>query len=123
MNDGNEYFYDKLEWVRVRVEEEHWNDLSPTAPSARGAESAAERKSPYSIVVGYPSSERSEILTFTGFHDAVRTGTCRMVVIKKASSHLFENYGAQFILGSYFTCQEYIGLEECSHGESRQFKL
>ena len=51
MNDGDEYFYDKLEWVRVRVEEEHWNDLSPVAPSERGSETATERKSPYSIVV------------------------------------------------------------------------
>ena len=56
MNDGDEYFYDKLEWVRVRVEEEHWNDLSPVAPSERGTESAAERKSPFSITVRRPNS-------------------------------------------------------------------
>ncbi len=53
MNDGDEYFYDKLEWVRFRVEEEQWNDLSPVAPSERGSEIAAERKSPYSITVSF----------------------------------------------------------------------
>lgn len=51
MNGGDEYFYDKLEWVRVRVEDEHWNDPSPVAPSDRRPESATERKSPYSITV------------------------------------------------------------------------
>lgn len=55
MNDGDEYFYDKLEWVRVRVEEEYWNDLSPVAPSERGNESVTERKSPYSIAVSVPA--------------------------------------------------------------------
>ena len=55
MSEGNEYFYDKHEWVRVRIEEEHWNDLSPIAPSDRGAETAEERKSPYSLIVRYPS--------------------------------------------------------------------
>ena len=52
VNEGDEYFYDKLEWIRIRVEEEHWHDLTPVAPSERGSESAAERKSPYSITVG-----------------------------------------------------------------------
>ncbi len=52
VNEGDEYFYDKLEWVRIRVEDEHWHDLTPVAPSERGSESAAERKSPYSITVG-----------------------------------------------------------------------
>ena len=55
MSEGNEYFYDKHEWVRVRIEEEHWNDLSPIAPSDRDAETAEERKSPYSLIVKYPS--------------------------------------------------------------------
>lgn len=60
MNDGDEYFYDKLEWVRVRVEEEHWNDLSPVAPPERGNETAAERKSPYSITVSFSTPGHSE---------------------------------------------------------------
>lgn len=51
MNDGDEYFYDKLEWVRVRVEAETWTDLSPAAPAQRTAETSIERKSPYSITV------------------------------------------------------------------------
>ena len=52
MNDGDEYFYDKLEWVRVRIEAETWTDLSPVAPSERNAETTMERKSPYNITVG-----------------------------------------------------------------------
>ena len=50
-NEGDEYFYDKNEWVRIRIEEEHWNDLSPLAPPERGTASNEEKKSPYSIVV------------------------------------------------------------------------
>ncbi|KAK4696414.1 DNA-directed RNA polymerase III subunit RPC8, partial [Lecanoromycetidae sp. Uapishka_2] len=56
-NEGDEYYYDKLEWVRIRVEDEHWNDLSPVAPSERGTETAAERKSPYSITSGLGPTE------------------------------------------------------------------
>ena len=50
-NDGTEYFYDKHEWVRVRIEQEHWHEQSPAAPSEREAAAATERKSPYSITV------------------------------------------------------------------------
>ncbi|KAL2036878.1 hypothetical protein N7G274_010421 [Stereocaulon virgatum] len=50
VNDGDEYFYDKLDWVRIRVEEEHWHDFTPVAPSERNNASIAERKSPYSII-------------------------------------------------------------------------
>ncbi|KAL9585666.1 MAG: hypothetical protein Q9212_001403 [Teloschistes hypoglaucus] len=48
-NEGQEYFYDKTEWVRFRVEQEHWTDLAPVAPSERDSAAMAERKSPYSI--------------------------------------------------------------------------
>lgn len=51
LNDGNEYFYDKSDWIRIRVEEEHWNDISPVAPSERNSETVAERKSPYFLIV------------------------------------------------------------------------
>ena len=51
-NDGAEYFYDRNEWVRIRIEQEHWHDQSPTSPFEREAETVTERKSPYSIVVG-----------------------------------------------------------------------
>ena len=51
INDGDEYFYDKHDWVRVRVEEEHWTDLSPMAPSERDAEAVSERPCPYRITV------------------------------------------------------------------------
>lgn len=47
----DEYFYDKHEWVRIRVEQEQWNDLSPVAPPERELVSTLERKSPYSITV------------------------------------------------------------------------
>lgn len=56
VNDGDEYFYDKNEWVRVRVEEEQWNDISPSPPSERGNESTTERKSPYSITASMSQS-------------------------------------------------------------------
>jgi len=50
-NEGQEYFYDKYEWVRFRVEQEHWHDQSPVAPTDRDPASASERKSPYSLTV------------------------------------------------------------------------
>lgn len=56
VNDDDEYFYDKNEWVRVRVEEEQWNDISPSPPSERGNESITERKSPYSITASMSQS-------------------------------------------------------------------
>ena len=59
VNDGDEYFYDKNEWVRVRVEDEQWIDISPSPPSERGNESIAERKSPYSITVSTPPLENA----------------------------------------------------------------
>ena len=62
VNDGDEYFYDKNEWVRVRVEGEQWIDISPSSPSERGNESIAERKSPYSITVSTPLLEKRNAL-------------------------------------------------------------
>lgn len=56
-NDGTEYFYDKLEWVRVRVEQEHWHDQSPVAPSERESAATMERKAPFSITVFYLRSK------------------------------------------------------------------
>lgn len=75
VNDGDEYFYDKNEWVRVRVEDEQWNDISPSAPSERGNEVAAERKSPYSITVSVLSLFwKLDALNGVGFDVTVRTG-------------------------------------------------
>ncbi|KAL8974209.1 MAG: hypothetical protein Q9197_001552 [Variospora fuerteventurae] len=52
-NEGQEYFYDKSEWVRFRVEQEHWTDLSPMAPSEEEATGLSERKSPYTITLEF----------------------------------------------------------------------
>ena len=80
VNDGDEYFYDKNEWVRVRVEDEQWIDISPSPPSERGDESTAERKSPYSITVSVFPLCKNNVLTKVGFNVAVRTWASRMVV-------------------------------------------
>lgn len=73
VNEGDEYFYDKNEWVRVRVEDEQWNDVSPSAPSGQGDESTTEQKSPYSITVGALPPWKRNVLNDVGFDVAVRT--------------------------------------------------
>lgn len=50
-NEGQEYFYDKHEWVRFRVEQEQWHDASPLSPSERQKIPLGEWKSPYSLTV------------------------------------------------------------------------
>ncbi|MCJ1314510.1 DNA-directed RNA polymerase III subunit rpc25 [Agyrium rufum] len=56
-NEGAEYFYDRNEWVRVRVEQEHWHEQAPLPPSEREeAMSNTERKSPYSITASMMQS-------------------------------------------------------------------
>ena len=79
-NAGQEYFYDKHEWVRVRVEQEHWQDLSPVAPAERESASALERKSPYSITVCFPSERTILCLYEKGLNDAIRTRAHSVVV-------------------------------------------
>ena len=32
-NNDQEYYYDKDDWVRLRVESEQWEDLKPVTPS------------------------------------------------------------------------------------------
>ena len=80
VNDGDEYFYDKNEWVRVRVEDEQWIDISPSLPSERGNGSTAERKSPYGITVSTPPLEERNELNRTGFDVAVWPWASRVVV-------------------------------------------
>ena len=80
VNDGDEYFYDKNEWVRVRVEGEQWTDISPSPPSERGNESIIERKSPYSITVSAPPLEKRNALNKKGFDVAVWPWASRVVV-------------------------------------------
>lgn len=80
VNDGDEYFYDKNEWVRVRVEDEQWNDISPSPPSERGNESTRERKSPYIVTVSAPLLWKRHMLNDAGFDVASRTWSSRVVV-------------------------------------------
>lgn len=61
-NDGIEYFYDKYEWVRVRVEQEQWHDQSPVAPAERESVAAQERISPFSITVCASIALRADML-------------------------------------------------------------
>ncbi|KAI4089049.1 MAG: hypothetical protein LQ344_005620 [Seirophora lacunosa] len=63
-NEGQEYFYDKSEWVRFRVEQEHWTDISPLAPSEEETTGVLERKSPYTITISkHESIRRSALLS------------------------------------------------------------
>ena len=48
-NEGADYFYDKNDWVRVRVEGEEWHDISPAMPYDSEDVATLERQSPYSI--------------------------------------------------------------------------
>ena len=82
-NEGVEYFYDKNEWVRVRVEQEHWHDLSPVAPSERESASALERKSPYSITVSHIILQSLLWLISLGIDDAVSPWARCVVVIPR----------------------------------------
>lgn len=65
-NDADEYYYDKSEWVRIRIEDEKWADgdndnnvsMSTANPQQRPpsaaqvvAETTQERKSPWSLTV------------------------------------------------------------------------
>ena len=50
-SESGDFYFDRNEWVRVRVETEQWHDLSPVAPAEREAVNSMERKSPYSITV------------------------------------------------------------------------
>lgn len=49
-NDGQKYYFDKNDWVRVRVEDEHWHEAAPVAPN-REHETAVVRQSPYTVTV------------------------------------------------------------------------
>ena len=55
-NEGHEYYFDKNEWVRCRIEQEHWHDLSPLAPAERETAAASERRAPYSIIASMSES-------------------------------------------------------------------
>ena len=54
--EGNDFYYDKNEWVRIRIESELWHDITPTGPSKRGDTTTSERKSPYSIIASMRES-------------------------------------------------------------------
>lgn len=46
--DDDELFFDNHETVRLRIEEEEWNDAAPVGPKREGEEE--EKKSPYKLV-------------------------------------------------------------------------
>jgi RNA polymerase III subunit Rpc25 len=49
--DGHPLYYDKGEWVCIRIEAEEFYDNAPPKPSERANPVTLERKSPYSITV------------------------------------------------------------------------
>lgn len=51
-NDGNEFFMDKNETIRFRVEEEAFEDQLPIPPHLQDDRMEVERKPPYKIIVG-----------------------------------------------------------------------
>ncbi len=60
-NDGTDYYYDKHEWVRVRVEQADWHDISPLPPSEREV-ATSERRAPYSITASMTQSALGPII-------------------------------------------------------------
>ena len=56
-NEGEDYYFDKGEWVRVRVEAEQWHDLSPVAPAEREAVASMGQRNPYNITVSRTTFE------------------------------------------------------------------
>lgn len=55
-NEGERFYYDKTEWVRVRIEQEHWHEASPTEPGKHEETALSERHSPYSITASMKES-------------------------------------------------------------------
>lgn len=49
-HETGDLFYDRNEWVRIRIEAEQWHDLAPVGPSTREPAKKEER-SPYTITV------------------------------------------------------------------------
>jgi len=56
VEESQELFFDKGDWVRVRVESEEFHDNSPTNPIDREAAATLERKAPYSILASMSES-------------------------------------------------------------------
>ena len=48
-SNGQDNYFDKHEWVRVRVEQETWNDVSPVSPAEMDKAVAGGRQCAYSI--------------------------------------------------------------------------
>lgn len=84
---ADELFYDKYEWVRIRVEQEHWHDQSPLAPHERESAAALERQSPYSITVSCTYILRP-LLMIVGLHEAGCTRSDLLVGLKKDNGRL-----------------------------------
>ncbi|MCJ1324044.1 DNA-directed RNA polymerase III subunit rpc25 [Thelotrema lepadinum] len=55
-DEGQDFYFDKAEWVRVRIESEHWHDTAPVEPAKRDETATSERRSPYSITASMSES-------------------------------------------------------------------
>lgn len=78
--DGSVFYFDVGEVVRFRVEAEDWHDQIPNAPDL-GDGSVAERRPPYSIIVGAgPILGRRSLLIRLGLDADGRAGTNWVVV-------------------------------------------
>lgn len=53
-NDGNDFYMDKNETIRFRIEEEAFEDQLPIPPHMQDDRMEAERKPPYRLIVGPP---------------------------------------------------------------------
>ena len=54
-NQGDNYYYDKHEWVRVRVEQEKWHDASAILPK-KDTDTTYAQQCRYSIVASMTQS-------------------------------------------------------------------
>ena len=61
-NEGSDFYFDKHDWVRVRIEQEHWHDTSPVAPMTDEQLASSDRKSPYSITASMMHSGLGNVI-------------------------------------------------------------
>lgn len=81
-NEGQQYFYDRWDLVRIRVESEAWA-APPTTASDQSDENAVVSKSPYSITVDRTPLLSHMILILVGFNDGLISGASPLVVVHR----------------------------------------